>query len=138
MICQECLMTSDRYKVIPRQFLPIPGVCAICGSNQRDCVDFGINIEYVGAFLVCTECMQEVVNIDELDLMKRIDHTKTEEENLKLRAQLDKVWETMREFQDGVVASVDHYRHNIINVIPDVVLSSPLSETGTDSFFGLT
>lgn len=127
-------MSSDRYKVIQREFLPMPGVCAICGSNQRDCVDFNINVDYVGAFLICLECMVEVVNIDELDLMRRIDHVKTAESNAKLSKQLEKVWTLMEEFQNGVVANVDDYRRRIVNVIPDVVLSVGESDEKPNPF----
>jgi len=78
-------MSSDRYKIIQRQFLPLPGVCAICGSNQRDCVDFGIEMDYVGAFMLCTECVMEVVNVDEIGLMRKADAIRLMEENDLMR-----------------------------------------------------
>lgn len=42
-----------------------PGVCAICGSSNnedRDYVDFGLTIDYVGTIYFCTFCIQELCN----------------------------------------------------------------------------
>jgi hypothetical protein len=44
--------------LIPGYQLPPPGKCASCGDTDRDCVDFGITIDYYGAVLICTLCLR--------------------------------------------------------------------------------
>lgn len=116
-------MPSDRFRIIQAQFLPLPGVCAICDSNRRDCVDFGINVDYLGVFMICVECVKEVCNVDELNLMDKGHYKKLVEENKKLTDQLFRVWDGMREFSNAVVASIGDYRKHIVTVIPDVILT---------------
>lgn len=64
-------MSSDSYPVIPRMYLPTPGHCFKCGSNERDCIDLGFNAEYYGAVLLCIECGHELVNVDELEFVDK-------------------------------------------------------------------
>jgi transcription elongation factor Elf1 len=116
-------MTSDRYVLIAKQYLPHPGTCAICGSNQRDCVDFRIDIDYMGAFLLCTECVGEVVNVDELHLMRKADAVTLMEENDLMRRQLNQAVDAMEDMQSGLVATVDTYVHRIRNLTSEPVVS---------------
>jgi hypothetical protein len=115
-------MSSDRYRLIERQYLPHPGVCAICGSNLRDCVDFGIEVDYYGAFMLCTECVVEVVNVDEVGLMRKIDAVKLMEENDLMKRQLSEVVDAMEDMQSGMVAVIDTYIHRVRNLTVEPVV----------------
>jgi hypothetical protein len=119
-------MTSDRFSVIERQFLPFPGTCAICGSNQRDCVDFGINKDYEGAFLMCLECAREMSNVDELDLIRREEVVHLMEDNDIKNRQMAMAVDAMEDMQRGLVASVDTYISRVRSLTPDDVVDAEL------------
>lgn len=57
-------LASSRFVVLNAP-IEAPGVCAICGSSRsddRDYVDFGLFIEYVGKILFCSFCIAELTN----------------------------------------------------------------------------
>ena len=47
--------------LVPAAYLPRPASCISCGDTSRDCLDFGANIERVGAVLLCTSCVSYAV-----------------------------------------------------------------------------
>lgn len=55
---------SSRIRIVntPTQ---LPGVCCVCGasrSDDRQYVDIGIDVDYVGTMYFCTFCLTEAVN----------------------------------------------------------------------------
>jgi len=120
-------MTSDRFRIIERQFLPFPGTCAICGTDQRDMIDFGITKEYDGAFLMCLECGREMANVDELDLIRREEVVTLMEENDIMKRQMAMAVDAMEDMQRGLVASVDTYIGRVRSLNPDDVVDAFLA-----------
>ena len=49
---------QSRFKVLERPTLS-PGKCAVCGAVDRSVVDFGLNIQYYGAVMLCVTCLTE-------------------------------------------------------------------------------
>ena len=57
-------LASSRFLVLNAP-VEAPGVCAICGtsrSDDRDYVDFGLFVEYVGKIYFCSFCVTELTN----------------------------------------------------------------------------
>lgn len=129
-------MTSDRFKVIERQFLPYPGTCIVCGTNQRDMIDIGVDRDYEGAFLICIECAREFANVDELDLIRREEVVHLMEENDTMRLQMAMSVDAMEDMQRGLVASVDTYISRIRSLAPDDVTVADLPAEDKPSTFG--
>lgn len=120
-------MTSDRFRVIERQFLPHPGTCAICGTNQRDMIDFGVDRDYTGVFLMCLECAREMVNVDELNLIRYEDVARLMDENNVMKRQMAVAVIAMEDMQHGLVASVDTYIGRVRSLTPEFVVDTEVS-----------
>lgn len=57
-------VVSSKVQILNAPILA-PGVCMLCGSSNnddRDYIDIGKNVEFVGVLYFCTFCMTEVVN----------------------------------------------------------------------------
>lgn len=55
---------SSKVQILNAPILP-PGVCMLCGSSRNDdrqYIDIGKDIEFVGVMYFCTFCMTEVAN----------------------------------------------------------------------------
>jgi len=129
-------MTSERFRVIARGSLPHPGTCIICGTDQRDCIDFGVDRDYVGAFLICIECAREFANVDELDLIKREEVVHLMEDNDLMKRQMAMSVDAMEDMQRGLVASVDIYIGRIRSLSPDDVTTADLPAEDQQVTFG--
>lgn len=46
---------NGRFKINPKP-VASPGKCSVCGSVERAVVDFGLDVEFYGAVVICTEC----------------------------------------------------------------------------------
>lgn len=68
---------SDRFHIIPANRLPAPSKCWCCGSSSRPCVDWGSDIQFMGAVLLCITCLAEAAAL----LAPAIDHEKKNLEN---------------------------------------------------------
>lgn len=55
---QETLVNS-KFRIVAAGNLPAPGKCSVCGSVERDAVDFGLDIEFYGRVLICVECVHD-------------------------------------------------------------------------------
>lgn len=119
-------MSSDRYHYIEPEFLPFPGSCAICGSNRRACLDFNIDIDFFGTLLVCTECIVEFVNVEQLGMMRKSDAIKLMEENDLMKRQLTMAVDAMEDMQSGLVATVDTYVHRVRDLVVEPVVDTLL------------
>lgn len=53
------LPLTSRFQIVERP-VAHPGKCAVCGATDRECVDFGMDLEDYGAVYFCVECAQEV------------------------------------------------------------------------------
>lgn len=56
-------MINGRFKIVSAGNLPAPGKCVVCGTVERDCLDFGLDIDYFGAVLLCATCMGEAATV---------------------------------------------------------------------------
>ena len=72
-------MASDRFSVIPANRLPAPAKCWCCGSSSRPCIDWGSDIAYMGAVLLCITCVAEAatllepaVDLEKVQLQKQV------------------------------------------------------------------
>lgn len=70
---------SDRFHVIPANRLPSPAKCWCCGSSTRPCIDWGSDIQFMGAVLLCITCVAEAatlleapVDFEKAELQKRV------------------------------------------------------------------
>lgn len=103
-------MPSDFISVIPAGLLPFPGTCRYCGSNQRDCVDFGINTEYDGATLICTLCfMAEIVKVEQLQLVPFERIQQLSEANADLMLQMAATDMLKEKLRGDVLDLLDNY-----------------------------
>lgn len=88
---------SSRIKVLNTPLLA-PGVCCICGasrSDDRQYIDLGIDVEYVGVMYFCTFCMTELANT--LGCL-------TPEQSTQLQEELDAARQTIIDFQQEKAA----------------------------------
>lgn len=53
---------TSRFQVVERP-LAHPGKCAVCGSTDRPCVDFGFDVEDYGTVYFCLDCLTEVADV---------------------------------------------------------------------------
>lgn len=56
-------MASDRFHIIPENRLPSPAKCWCCGATKRPCVDWGSDVQYMGAVLLCITCLAEAATL---------------------------------------------------------------------------
>jgi hypothetical protein len=129
------MTTSDTFHVIPVGLLPNPGTCSICGSNQRDCLDWGITVEYFGAILICVECVRDLVNVPELGLMHESEVSAMMEDNLRLTARDREMESVRRDLRAALAAVADGFDHRIIKSVPDAVVTAKVPEKVTRSLF---
>lgn len=100
-------MPSDAFRLVPVGLLPTPGTCCKCGSNLRPAIDFGITVEYFGAVLICVECIMDIVNVEELDLMHRSEASILMAENERLIRREDEMQLVRRDLRNALVAVAD-------------------------------
>ena len=50
-------LASGRFQIQQRP-VTAPGNCSVCGSVERPVLDFGTTIDYYGAVLLCTHCIE--------------------------------------------------------------------------------
>ena len=49
---------NSRFRILDEPNI-MPGKCAVCGGVRGPVVDFGLNIQYYGAVMLCVTCVQE-------------------------------------------------------------------------------
>lgn len=129
-------MPSDTFKFNPQGQLPYPGSCVLCASDLRGCIDFGVTLDHHGALLICTQCILEITNVDELGLVKRKDVEETLIEN-KVLNDRDEVLNTeLGVMRNGVVAILNHFSDVLRNTRSVVVDDGTDSETDGLDFYG--
>lgn len=53
------LLPTSRFQIMPSPIVS-PGKCAVCGAVDQPVIDFGLNIDFYGAVLICvTSCVPE-------------------------------------------------------------------------------
>ncbi len=52
------LLPSSRFRLLDKPFLN-PGKCAVCGNVETPIIDFGLDIKFYGAVMICTNCLKE-------------------------------------------------------------------------------
>jgi len=66
----------SRFQLLERP-LASPGNCAVCGTTAHQVVDFGLNIDFYGAFYLCVRCLAE--GAAQIDMVPRKEVTELEE-----------------------------------------------------------
>ena len=92
---------SDRFFLIPGNRLPLPAKCWCCGSHTRDCIDFGTNVEFFGAVLLCTTCVAEATTV--LPQLPDMEKIRLQEQNTRL----EKIIKDFRNAVDAVVSTTN-------------------------------
>ena len=129
------MIMSDTFHVIPAGLLPNPGTCSVCGSNQRDCLDWGITVEYFGAVLICVECCHDLTTVPELNFVSGQAVGEMLAENLRLTAREKEMESAIRELRASLVAVADGFHHRIVNSVPDTVAVAPRTEKVARNLF---
>lgn len=83
---------SDKFFLIDKGRLPSPAKCWSCGSVSRDCIDFGVDIGFQGAVLLCVLCVAEAATA--LPRQQKIDFEKN-----ALRAKVKKAEEILSDLR---------------------------------------
>lgn len=102
-------MSSDSFPVIPAGLLPTPGTCSKCGSNLRDCIDLGINVDYYGAVLLCVSCAGEFVNVDQLNLVTKHKFDEIKYQYDKLSHGFNDLNNALTGLRDGLLRDIDAF-----------------------------
>jgi len=50
---------QSRFSILERPLLS-PGVCAVCGTAERQVVDFGLDLEFYGRVYFCRDCTTQI------------------------------------------------------------------------------
>lgn len=104
--------TSGRFQLVDSPALP--GKCAVCGysasgenepSDRRQYIDFGMDLDFYGAVVICTVCMIEVAEGLGYILPERADEIITESERVKAEnARLGAAVEVVNGLADVLIA----------------------------------
>jgi len=113
--------SSEPFSLIPVGMLPKPGICRICGSNERACVDFGLTFDYEGAVLICVSCIQQLKYIDELGFIDRSTVNGVIQSNRDLMLKMTAIDILKKELRDGVVAVLDSYDLALVDNVGDLL-----------------
>jgi len=113
--------SSEPFSLIPVGMLPNPGICRICGSNERACVDFGLTFDYEGAVLICVSCIQQLKYIDELGFIDRSTVNGVIQSNRDLMLKMTAIDILKKELRDGVVAVLDSYDLALVDNVGDLL-----------------
>lgn len=106
-------MPSDIFKYVPAGQAAAPGTCRVCGSEKRDLIDTGLWFEYEGAVLFCTDCIMEIVNVDELKIMRQADAVNLMVENERLMKRDKAMKQVRKDLRSALVAVADNIEHRI-------------------------
>jgi len=129
-------LPSDFISIIPAGILPYPGVCRFCGSNLRDCVDFGINTEYDGATLICVDCFKvEIIKVEALGLMTPDQTEQLRIDNAELILKIAATEMLKEKMRNDMVAVLDAYESDIANTARDLVTVPESGEGPTGKLF---
>lgn len=140
------MATADRIKFIQKdEGIPQPGTCSVCGFADwefRRCITFGVKIKYYGHFLLCSECLNTVLNQPELDYVPR---SELDQANLEVKAYRERVDPTL-DLVRGLRGSItdlldaslgDVYGYNQPKEVDEEVEEPAEEDSGTASFFDL-
>lgn len=104
--------TSSRFQLVDSPALP--GKCAVCGysasgesepSDRRRYIDFGMDLDYYGAVVICTTCIEEVATGMGYILPERADEIINESERVKSEnARLGAAVEVVNGLADVLIA----------------------------------
>ena len=56
---------NGRFKYSERP-MASPGKCAVCGAVDKPVIDFGMDLDFYGAVLMCTECIRTAAEVADL------------------------------------------------------------------------
>lgn len=93
-------LASSKFVVLSAP-INAPGICAVCGTSRTDdrqYVDFGLTVDYVGTIYFCSFCIQELCN--RMGCL-------TQEQSKQLEDQLDAAKQEILSFQRQKVAYDD-------------------------------
>lgn len=96
-------MPSDTFKYVLAGQAGFPGICVICGSNQRDFIDFGVSVEYHGAILICNQCILELQNVEQLPFVLRSDLEEANRANEEKQEVIEQYSNLRKGLESGLV-----------------------------------
>lgn len=105
------LSTSDRIQVT--KYPPLPHTCIVCNfsaDGKREFLDWGVNLDYYGAVVVCSECATSVGLAADMVPVSRLNEAVT-----KLISQENKTAELIKE-NGELRATID----SLVGVRPDL------------------
>lgn len=134
----------SRFRLLDKTRLPIPSQCCVCGSGERDCVDFGKQEDWYGAVLICTSCFRAAADqIPELELLPLNafkDYTAGVESKIATADKLIQAWENFRAKQLDILESfssdVSTFTANFADIVNTADFEdNPFDEGADDSLF---
>lgn len=53
---------NGRFRLLDKP-VAMPGKCSVCGSVEREVLDFGLDVEFYGAVVICVSCLTEAAGL---------------------------------------------------------------------------
>jgi len=116
---------QSRFQIIPAGSAPYPNKCAVCGSVERDLIDFGLTFDFEGAVMFCTDCCAELAS--KIGWIKPQQYLEAVKEAANIRTNLDRAVAEVTRFVNVFVDS-----SNALGTSVDLLLKSPAIVDATE------
>lgn len=95
---------------VPSGYAPAPGTCVSCGISTGDMIDTRRNEEWVGAILICVNCIRGAAStIPELRLVLLEDHEKELDSVGDVVEESERIVESKAELHATILAALNHF-----------------------------
>lgn len=100
--------------MVPGRILPSPSKCVCCGDGDRDCIDFGLTLQFYGAVLLCVTCVAQAIRTwgPQLDAASLADYNELLSENITLKNKLSQLPALEEELANAVLTAVSKYNND--------------------------
>jgi len=71
---------AARFQLVPISMTALPAKCAVCGSVERDVVDFSMSVEDYGAVLLCISCVAAAAQLIKYVSSENVEKVEAEKE----------------------------------------------------------
>lgn len=115
---------TDRIQVLPRPIMS-PGKCIVCGSADREVIDFGMDLEYYGVPYFCCACIIEAAT--KFDVVPGEHYRKLEDELNVLKANTEKVQQYVDDLSSDIARSSADFLNRIGNLRNSEIKSEPVT-----------
>lgn len=109
---------QSRFQVYSAGAAPHPNKCAVCGTVERDLIDFGMDAEVEGAVLFCTDCFAEAAK--KLDYVDNTTYLEAVNETVTVKMNLDRAVAEVKRFVNVFADSA-----NALDTAIGITLSEP-------------